>query len=68
MQERVEAVSQVLKFSEGRIPAAELQAVLDKEEQLKSAIIFAREYLKGTLPLLLPCYFGKLPFCCDFRL
>lgn len=48
MQERVDAVSQVLRFSEGRIPAAELQSIYEKEEQLKAAIVFAREYILGV--------------------
>jgi magnesium chelatase subunit D len=48
LQERVEAVDQVLRFSEGRMSEAELRTVYEKEEQLKSAIVFAREYLKGT--------------------
>lgn len=42
------AVTQVLHFSEGRLPAEELRTLYEKEEQLKAAIVFAREYLKGT--------------------
>lgn len=48
MEERVAAVKQVMNFSEGRIPKDELDSIYEKEEQLKSAIVFAREYLKGT--------------------
>jgi len=48
MEERVEAVEKVLAFSEGRIPPAELKDIYEKEEQLKSTIVFAREYIKGT--------------------
>ena len=48
MEERVEAVEKVLAFQEKRIPPAELAEIFEKEEQLKSSIIFAREYLKGT--------------------
>ena len=39
---------QVLSFQEGRMDPVELAAVYEKEEQLKAAIVFAREYLKGT--------------------
>jgi Mg-chelatase subunit ChlI len=48
LEERVEAVGQVLQFSEGRMSEDDLRGVYEKEEQLKSAIVFAREYLKGT--------------------
>lgn len=48
MDERVEAVTQVLKFQEGSLDPAYLAEVLTKEEQLKSSIVFAREYLKDT--------------------
>jgi hypothetical protein len=48
LDERVEAVDQVLRFSEGRMSEEDLRGVYEKEEQLKSAIVFAREYLKGT--------------------
>lgn len=48
MDERVEAVTQVLKFQEGTLDPAYLAEVLTKEEQLKSSIVFAREYLKDT--------------------
>jgi hypothetical protein len=41
-------LSQVLSFQEGRMDPVELAAVYEKEEQLKAAIVFAREYLKGT--------------------
>ena len=47
MEERVSAVSKVLAFSEGKIPEKELKDIYEKEEQLKSTIIFAREYIKG---------------------
>jgi Mg-chelatase subunit ChlI len=48
IHERVEAVNQVLRFSEGRMSDAELRTLYEKEEQLKSAIMFARAYLEGT--------------------
>ena len=48
MDERVEAVSKVLKFSDGKIDTLSLADIYEKEEQLKSTIIFAREYIKET--------------------
>eukprot|EP00981_Chlorochromonas_danica_P004626 scaffold919_cov153-Ochromonas_danica.AAC.9 len=48
LEERVQAVNRVLAFAEGRMDPKELSEVYEKEEQLKSAIVFAREYLKGT--------------------
>jgi magnesium chelatase subunit D len=48
MEERVQAVAQVLRFAEGTIDAQELADVYEKEEQLKSTIVFAREYIKDT--------------------
>jgi magnesium chelatase subunit D len=48
MDERVTAVTQVLEFSEGRIDKDRLAEVYNKEEQLKSTIVFAREYIKDT--------------------
>jgi len=48
MEERVEAVAKVLEFAEGRMDPAKLADIYEKEEQLKSTIIFAREYLKTT--------------------
>ena len=38
----------MLAFSEGRMDSLELAEVYEKEEQLKAAIVFAREYLKTT--------------------
>lgn len=48
MEDRVKAVEQVMRFSEGRMDPAELARVYETEEQLKSTIVFAREYLKET--------------------
>eukprot|EP01038_Epipyxis_sp_PR26KG_P011187 gene11187-15007_t len=48
MDERIDAVNKVLEFSEGKIGKQELADIYTKEEQLKSAIVFAREYIKGT--------------------
>ena len=48
LAERVEATNKVLDFSEGKMFKLDLDEIYEKEEQLKSAIIFAREYLKGT--------------------
>ena len=41
-------MNKVLKFAEGKMSESELADVLEKEEQLKSGILFAREYLKTT--------------------
>jgi len=48
MDERVEAVKKVLDFNAGRIPLPELQEIYEKEDQLRNAIVFAREYIKDT--------------------
>lgn len=48
MAERVEATNKVLDFSAGIMKKEELASIYEKEEQLKSAIIFSREYLKNT--------------------
>ena len=48
LDEKVEAVNKVLEFSEGRISEADMKDIYEKEDQLKSAIVFAREYLKNT--------------------
>ena len=48
MEERVEAVDKVMDFQLGKMSESELQELYDAEEALKSAIIFAREYLKDT--------------------
>jgi magnesium chelatase subunit D len=48
MDERVVAVTKVINFSEKKIPKLEIEEIYEKEEQLKSAIIFAREYIKNT--------------------
>lgn len=48
MDERVQAVSQVVKFAESSMDASDLAAAYEKEESLKSAIVFAREYIKTT--------------------
>ncbi|KAJ1422540.1 hypothetical protein B484DRAFT_305955, partial [Ochromonadaceae sp. CCMP2298] len=48
MEERVEAVQKVLKFTQGLMPKQELEDIYEKEEQLKNAIVFAREYIKET--------------------
>ena len=48
IDEKVEAVNKVLEFSEGRMNPQELADIYEKEEQLKSTIVFAREYLKET--------------------
>jgi Mg-chelatase subunit ChlI len=46
IEERVEAVRKVLTYSEGRMTSEELQELYTKEEQLKAAIVFSREYIK----------------------
>ena len=48
MEERVQAVSQVLQFQEGSMDPKELAEIYEKEDQLKNAIVFAREYIKTT--------------------
>eukprot|EP01042_Synura_sphagnicola_P009923 gene9923-12727_t len=48
MNERVFAVNQVLGFQERNTAVVDLNEAYAKEEQLKSAIVFAREYLKTT--------------------
>ena len=48
MEDRVQAVSQVLAFQEGKMDPKELADVYEKEDALKNAIVFAREYLKAT--------------------
>ena len=48
MEERVGAVDKVLAFQEQRMEEADLTDMYEKEEQLKSAIVFAREYMKTT--------------------
>ncbi len=37
-----------MKFSQKKLSSLELQEAYEKEEQLKSAIVFAREYIKTT--------------------
>ncbi len=48
LEERVEATNKVLEFSEGRMDPDKLKEIYEKEDQLKSAIVFSREYLKNT--------------------
>jgi Mg-chelatase subunit ChlI len=48
IEERVEAVRKVLVYSEGLMTSEELQELYTKEEQLKAAIVFSREYIKET--------------------
>lgn len=48
IDEKVEAVNKVLEFSERKLSETQLKDIYEKEEQLKSAIVFAREYLKNT--------------------
>eukprot|EP00595_Chromulina_sp_UTEXLB2642_P000509 CAMPEP_0196761972 /NCGR_PEP_ID=MMETSP1095-20130614/1296_1 /TAXON_ID=96789 ORGANISM="Chromulina nebulosa, Strain UTEXLB2642" /NCGR_SAMPLE_ID=MMETSP1095 /ASSEMBLY_ACC=CAM_ASM_000446 /LENGTH=834 /DNA_ID=CAMNT_0042112145 /DNA_START=82 /DNA_END=2586 /DNA_ORIENTATION=+ len=48
LPDRVKAVNQVLPFAEGTMDKLTLDDIYAKEDQLKSAIIFAREYLKNT--------------------
>ena len=48
LQERVEAVKKVVAFTEGRMSKEELNEIYTKEEQLKAAIVFSREYIKET--------------------
>lgn len=48
MDERVEATNTVLKFAEGTMEKIDMASMYEKEDALKSAIVFAREYLKNT--------------------
>ena len=61
-QDRVKAVTQVLAFSEGRMDKLELAEVYEKEEQLKAAIVFAREYLKTTKLSTAQLQVNRTPF------
>ena len=45
MDERVEAVEKVNRFQSGTM-GSELKELIEQEDQLRSSIIFAREYLK----------------------
>lgn len=48
MEERIQAVNQVLAFSERKMDKLSMDELYEKEEQLKSAIVFSREYIKNT--------------------
>jgi magnesium chelatase subunit D len=48
MDERVQAVQQVLEFQEGSMDPKALAEIYEKEDQLRNAIVFAREYIKTT--------------------
>lgn len=47
-EQKVKAVNTVINFETGAMNQKELADAYEKEEQLKSAIVFAREYLKTT--------------------
>lgn len=49
LEQRLEAVDEVLAFGDINTKPDELQAILDDEDQLRTRIIFARESLKETL-------------------
>jgi magnesium chelatase subunit D len=46
LEDRVEAVEKVVKFSGGGMTAEEMQVLEEGEDNLRNSIIFAREYLK----------------------
>lgn len=46
LEDRVEAVEKVVKFSSGGMTAEEMQVLEEGEDNLRNSIIFAREYLK----------------------
>jgi len=48
LADRVYATNQVLNFQEKKMDSNDLQDAYEKEDQLRSGIVFAREYLKDT--------------------
>jgi magnesium chelatase subunit D len=48
LDDRVAAVNKVLLFSETKMTSLSIDEMREKEDQLRNAIIFAREYLKNT--------------------
>jgi len=48
MEERIEAVDEVIKFSDKKDYKADMSDILEEEEQLRTRIIFARESLPET--------------------